>query len=57
MVRYTFALRGDPKSADHDIRLAEEEINIMRGEQLTEHYLCDINAAGEVGPLSKQRTE
>ena len=48
MVRYTNALRGQPKSADVEIRMEEKPVDITRGEQLTEHYLCDINTAGEV---------
>ena len=47
-VRYTYALRGEPKITEDGIRIEEEEVNIMIGEQLTEHFLCDINAAGEV---------
>lgn len=48
MVRYTFALRGEPADPGNKMRLTEEEVNIMKGEQLTEHFLCDINPAGEV---------
>ena len=57
MVRYTYAIRGDPNDTDKDIRLMEEDINIMQGEQLTEHYLCDINAAGEVEAPSQRQPE
>lgn len=48
MARYTYALRGEPKSANDDIRLEQKSIELPKGEQLTEHYLCDINPAGEV---------
>lgn len=51
-VRYTYALRGEPKPTEDEIRIEEEEVNIMIGEQLTEHFLCEINAAGEVCILS-----
>jgi hypothetical protein len=55
MVRYTYALRGEAKDAHDEIRLTEEDINIMKGDQLTEHYLCNINAAGEVDyPRNRQ---
>ena len=55
MVRYTYAIRGEAKDAHHEIRLTEQDINIMQGDQLTEHYLCDINAAGEVLYLQKRQ--
>ena len=48
MVRYCFALRGPPKDPKSVIRIREEAVDIFNEEQLTEHYLCDINAAGEV---------
>lgn len=50
MVRYTIALKGQAKDPKHEIQVQEEEVNIQKGEQLTEHYLCDINACGEVRP-------
>ena len=52
MVRYTLAIRGKPKDTEHEIRIDEKEVNLWKGEQLTEHYMCDINAAGEVIPLT-----
>ena len=51
MVRYTFALRGAPGNEASEIRLEERVCDILRGEQLSEHYLCDINANGEVPVL------
>ena len=51
MVRYTFALRGQPKDTDSEIRIQEKPVDLWRGEQLTEHYLCDINTAGEVSRM------
>ena len=53
MVRYSFALRGSPKSPsqENEIRINEQSI-ALTGEQLTEHYLCDINANGEVPVLA-----
>ena len=38
-----------PTAATDDIRIEEEDVNIMVGEQFTERFLCNINAAGEVG--------
>lgn len=49
MARYTFAVRGEPQDANNEIRIEERQINLGKGEQLTEHYLCDINPAGDVG--------
>lgn len=52
MVRYAFALRGPPKDAEREIRIEEKHIDITIEEQLTERYLCDINALGEVPVLA-----
>lgn len=53
MARYSFALRGDPIDEDHEIRIQEKQIDILNEkEQLLEHYLCDINPAGEVRTYS-----
>lgn len=49
MVRYTFALRGESKDAEHQIRIEEQSIDLTKGEQLTESFMCEVNAAGEVG--------
>lgn len=54
MVRYTFALRGEPAEPRAEMRLMEEEVNIMKGEQLAEHFLCDINPTGEVSASSNR---
>ncbi|KAF2769997.1 hypothetical protein EJ03DRAFT_343057 [Teratosphaeria nubilosa] len=52
MVRYAFALRGNARDTAHEIRLKEEPVDIVKAkEQLSEHYLCDINANGEVPVL------
>jgi hypothetical protein len=49
MVRYSYALRGTPETADQQIRIHEQQIDVMGGnEQLSEHYLCKINKHGEV---------
>jgi hypothetical protein len=48
MVRYTFANRGVPKDTKDEMSIEERQINIMTGEQLSEHYLCEVNANGEV---------
>ncbi|KAK0247009.1 hypothetical protein B0A54_17911 [Friedmanniomyces endolithicus] len=52
MVRYAFALRGQAKDQGHEIRIKEQPVEIIKAkEQLSEHYLCDINANGEVPVL------
>lgn len=41
MVRYAFALRGQAKDQDHEIRIKEQLVEIIKAkEQLSEHYLC-----------------
>ena len=41
MVRYAFALRGQARDQDHEIRIREQSVDIMKAkEQLSEHYLC-----------------
>ena len=57
MVRYTFALRGAPKNEASEIRLEERVCDILRGEQLSEHYLCNVNANGEVPVLVPGNTK
>ncbi|OAL29354.1 hypothetical protein AYO22_02248 [Fonsecaea multimorphosa] len=47
MVRYTFALRGPPKNESSDIVLEEKSIDIYNEEQLSEHFLCEINPYGQ----------
>ena len=48
MVRYTVAVRGQAKDPGHEIIIEEKEVNLWKAEQISEHYLCDINAYGEV---------
>jgi len=48
MVRTTIAIRGDARDRDCEMLIEEEEVDIYREEQLTEHYLCDINPLGQV---------
>ena len=48
MVRYCYVLRGAPKDPQQEVRIREESVDIFHEEQLTEHYLCDINPFGEV---------
>ena len=52
MVRLSLACRGEPKDSGHEIVVKEEHIELGKKEQLTEHFLCDVNAYGEVsGPI------
>lgn len=48
MARYTYAVRAEPENSKNEIRIEERQVNLGKGEQLTEHYLCDINPAGDV---------
>ena len=51
MVRYSLACGGEPRDSEHEMRLKEEVVDIMNRGQFSEHYLCDINANGEVSVL------
>ena len=48
MVRLSLVCRGEPKHAKDEIVVKEEHIELGKKEQLTEHFLCDVNAYGEV---------
>ena len=48
MVRYTIALRGPPQDASSPILVREQDVDIFHEEQLSEHFLCEINAKGQV---------
>lgn len=48
MVRYAFACRGKAVNASSEMHLKEVDVDLMQNEQLTEHFLCDVNANGEV---------
>ena len=48
MVRYTIAVMGAPKNPESEILIQEQVIDIFHEEQLSEHYLCEINPLGQV---------
>lgn len=48
MVRYSFACRDELAGDKKDIQIEEKEVDIIHGEQLSEHFLCDVNVNGEV---------
>jgi len=41
MARYTIALRGPPQDAS-----SPQDVDIFHEEQLSEQFLCEINAKG-----------
>lgn len=51
MARYTFALRGSPANEHAAMHVREQLCSLRASEQLTEHFLCDINPNGEVPVL------
>lgn len=51
MARYTYALRGEPVHANTEMQINEKVCELRTKEQLSEHFLCDINANGEVPVL------
>lgn len=48
MALYTLRLRGQPKDAQSEMAVSLKEVDIFGQEQLTEHFLCDINPEGQV---------
>jgi hypothetical protein len=48
MVRYTFALAGDPGPGSWRIALDLQEVDIFNNAQLEEFYLCHVNPKGQV---------
>ena len=48
MVRYTLALRNEPKDAESAMEVDLVEVDLYKSGQLEEHFLCDINPAGQV---------
>ena len=52
MVRQTIAIRGQAKDAESEIPINEELLDIFNREQLSEHFLCDVNPEGQVQRLS-----
>ena len=48
MVLYTLRLKGPPKTPEGDIQVEPESVDIFHEEQLSEHYLCEINKMGQV---------
>ena len=52
MVRLSFACRGEAKDAEQEVVMKEEHVELGMKEQLTEHFLCNVNSYGEVSPVS-----
>jgi hypothetical protein len=48
MVRYTWALRGAPRSPSMEMEMDEQMIDIFHTAQLEENFLCEINPQGQV---------
>jgi hypothetical protein len=55
-VNYTLELRGEPKDAASAMNIEKRVVNIFNQEQLTENFLCEINAEGQVRRQSYTRT-
>ena len=53
MVLYTSALRGSAKDAEFEMIIHTREVDIFHEEQFEEHFLCDINAKGQVGTFAE----
>lgn len=48
MVRYTWALRDHHLEGGANVSLNGIAVDLVRGEQLAEHFLCDVNPKGQV---------
>jgi hypothetical protein len=48
MVRYTIALRGEPKDPSLEVSISEEVVDLFNGDQLEERFLDNINPKGQV---------
>ena len=48
MTRLTYRYRGKPAAPERAIVVDEKDVNIFVGDQLSEHFLCDLNPKGEV---------
>ncbi len=48
MVRYSFAVRGEPRDAEAAMVIEEQGVDLFHEEQLDEHFLCDVNPKGQV---------
>jgi hypothetical protein len=51
-VNYTLELRGDPKDEKSSMNIEKRVVDIFNQEQLTEKFLCEINAEGQVAIVS-----
>jgi glutathione S-transferase len=56
MVLYTYALRGKSKDNEPDIQLDTKIVDIVRGEQFEEDFICRMNMKGEVPVLIHPNT-
>ncbi|KAJ9608388.1 hypothetical protein H2200_007376 [Cladophialophora chaetospira] len=50
-VLYTLALRGEPKDAESQMEVDPQIVDIFNMEQLSEEFLCEVNAEGQVPVL------
>jgi glutathione S-transferase len=53
IVRYAFALRGEPK--EQSIEIEEHLINLHKDEEVTEWYLTKVNSKGQVPALTSPK--
>ena len=52
MVRYTLSERGARREGSLPLSIELKDVQIFKGEQLTEEYLCDVNPKGQVSNAS-----
>lgn len=48
MALYTLSLRGMPKDGRSEMEVVTQVIDIFHEEQLSEHFLCNVNKYGQV---------
>ena len=48
MVLFTLRLKGAPKTPRDEVAVETKFVDIFHEEQLSEHFLCDVNKEGQV---------
>lgn len=57
MARYAYAIRGRPAEDAAELHIQEEACDLKSRQQISEHFLCDLNAKGEVPVLSPAKLD
>ena len=55
MVRYTLSWAGEPAPGKASLSTRLQHVDILKMEQLSEWYLCDVNKKGQVKTTVKNK--